>query len=271
MYDAGLDDLASVAAIRSELTWLLRDSDAAGQNVSRLKLRGTGLERLHGQLDTILNRRDIFLNYSKRSVSETPLDSAALRGQLSHIAECLEKGLAPPAETGLDAHMPTTLLEFPSVEEFQSISLAWMTIIAAHLIQCDIISSMQSVQGVMSMSGDLPNSGELERRLLQHRASLRLYSRSVLKAIPYITRPEIMDTSPFFLGAVFTLARVVFVRECEKLETERDKRDSDLRSCTAARDALEKFLDWVSLKKINIKLDWGGLDFDPPSAPGQKV
>ena len=90
--------------------------------------------------------------------------------------------------------------------------------------------------------------------LEEQRAALLLHVESVLRAVPYGSRKDILEFAPISFVPAFRVAHAVLVRECEILRGEGGK-EIDLANCQRMMEILQRHLDFVASRKIPIKID----------------
>ncbi|KAH8897409.1 hypothetical protein GQ53DRAFT_818678 [Thozetella sp. PMI_491] len=251
--DSIFDDLASAIAIRRRHSRLFFVGDDQPEKfpLDQENARSSPAS-LYKEAEVLLRRRQIFLDCAQESISEVPAQRFSRKDQ--DMASYVTLAQTLSTKWNSTHPSPATALSFDALEDFQCAFFNWIVIITVHLIQSDIVTSSHGVgDGIL---GDylLPGCDGIGRTFRQHREILVEYASLILRSIPYATQ-YYFDLSPFFHGELFSLAQLILTKECEHLRRE-SGRDGDLEICTAARDALRKYLEWVSARKTYFEWYW---------------
>lgn len=140
-----------------------------------------------------------------------------------------------------------TVLSFPSLEEYQAISLYWAITMALHLLLSDML-------GLMIRIGPFQTPEGPQDKIEDHRAQLVVCAEKVVRSIRFAELKEHRTVAPFFLAISFQMTITVLERECEILRT-RGCDPAAVARYESMKELASQYMNWAMRNKISIKLD----------------
>ena len=125
--------------------------------------------------------------------------------------------------------------------EYNLTSLCRTAAVTLRLLMCDFIREGQQPEGRV--------------KLAEQRKALMAHVGAILGLIPYSSRGEIFEFAPLCFVPAFRMAKAVLARESDALQAERGRDDEAVARCMAMEELIQRHLDFVSSRKIAIKVD----------------
>ncbi|KAH8898781.1 hypothetical protein GQ53DRAFT_759030 [Thozetella sp. PMI_491] len=250
--------LSETSALRQKYYDLLDVWCDRGQKDLSVPVRSwcRSLTHLYHQGKSILQKVDQFLALPLHFMRALPLAFRIERWKDCGLPDHVQRAFR--TATG-DPDSPfATIIEFDDMEKNLLISLFWTTAITLRILLCDVLSSIRT----LAPHSDEPGYHGVLRR---HRAALLRYAQSICSSIPYMSLPQNLRISPFHYAPAFQLGHTVLARECHLLSLE--DAQAELERCCKMKDVVQEHLEWVSRKKILIRVDLelpqSGIDWLP--------